>query len=64
MGLWTKEQLRAFIKENNLVIAQDAQNALKNLFAETIQEMLEAEMDTHLGDELHEKAEKTCDQFP
>ncbi|WP_148277872.1 oxidoreductase, partial [Paenibacillus popilliae] len=24
MGLWTKEQLRAFIKENNLVTAQDA----------------------------------------
>ena len=29
MGLWTKQQLRAFIKENNLVTAQDAQNALK-----------------------------------
>lgn len=59
MGLWTKEQLRAFINENKLVTAQDAQNALKNLFAETIQEMLEAEMDTHLGYEKHEKAEKT-----
>lgn len=35
MGLWSKEQLRAFIKENNLVTAQDAQNALKDLFAET-----------------------------
>lgn len=40
MGLWTKEQLRAFIKENKLVTAQDAQNALKDLFAETIQERL------------------------
>jgi putative transposase len=49
MGLWTKEQLRQFIKENKLVTAQDAQNALKDLFAATIQEMLEAEMDTHLG---------------
>jgi len=39
MGLWSKEQLRAFIKENNLVTAQDAQNALKDLFAETLQEM-------------------------
>lgn len=54
MGLWTKEQLRAFIKENKLVTAQDAQSALKELFAETIQEMLEAEMDTHLGYEKHE----------
>ncbi|MGC6590591.1 oxidoreductase, partial [Paenibacillus sp. Dod16] len=24
MGLWTKQQLREFIKENNLVSAQDA----------------------------------------
>ncbi|MGG3471611.1 IS256 family transposase [Neobacillus pocheonensis] len=58
MGLWTKEQLRAFIKENKLVTAQDASNALKNLFAETIQEMLEAEMDTHLGYEKHDTTNK------
>lgn len=60
MGLWTKEQLRAFIKENKLVSAQDAQNALKDLFAETIQEMLEAEMDTHLGYQKYEKTDKTA----
>ncbi|SDT15123.1 Transposase (or an inactivated derivative) [Paenibacillaceae bacterium GAS479] len=54
MGLWTKEQLRAFIKENKLVSAQDAQNALKDLFAETLQEMLEVEMDTHLGYSKHD----------
>ncbi|QHW35474.1 IS256 family transposase (plasmid) [Paenibacillus rhizovicinus] len=59
MGLWTKEQLRQFIKENKLVTAQDAQNTLKDLFAETIQEMLEAEMDTHLGYEKHEVKSKT-----
>lgn len=60
MGLWTKEQLRSFIKENKLVTAQDAQNALKELFAETLQEMLEAELDTHLGYEKHEvKAKMT-----
>lgn len=58
MGLWSKEQLRAFIKENKLVTAQDAQNALKDLFAETIQEMLEAEMDTHLGYEKHDIQQK------
>jgi len=34
------------------------QNALKDLFAETIQEMLEAEMDTHLGYEKHEVKNK------
>lgn len=59
MGLMSKEQLRQFIKENKLVTAQDAQNALKELFAETIQEMLEAEMDTHLGYEKHEVKKKS-----
>jgi putative transposase len=58
MGLLSKEQLRAFIKENKLVTAQDAQNALKDLFAETLQEMLEAEMDTHLGYEKHDTQAK------
>lgn len=58
MGLWTKEQLRAFIKENKLVSAQDAQNALKELFAETLQEMLEAELDTQLGYEKHDVQNK------
>jgi transposase-like protein len=45
----SKEQLRQFIKENNLKSAQDVQNALKDLFAETLQEMLEAELDDNLG---------------
>ncbi|MHB1420850.1 MAG: transposase, partial [Bacillota bacterium] len=49
MRLLSKEQLRQFIKENNLKSAQDAQNALKEMFAETLQEMLEAELDDSLG---------------
>lgn len=48
-GTLDKEQLRAFIKENKLVTVLDAQNALKELFAETIQEMLNAELDAYLG---------------
>lgn len=59
MAFLTKQQLREFIKENNLVTAQDAQNALKELFAETLQEMLEAEMDIHLGYEKHDSKNKT-----
>lgn len=57
--LWTKEQLRAFIKENNLVSAADAQAALKELFKDTLQEMLEAELDTDLGYSKSEKAGKS-----
>ncbi|MEK3964569.1 transposase [Paenibacillus odorifer] len=37
----TKQQVREFIKESNLVSANNEQNALKDLFKETIQEMLE-----------------------
>jgi putative transposase len=57
--LWSKEQLRAFIKENNLVTANDAQKALKELFKDTLQEMLEAELETDLGYEKHEKTGKS-----
>jgi putative transposase len=46
--------LREFIKESNWVSAKNEQNALKDLFTKTIQEMLEAEMDTHLGYGKHE----------
>ncbi|MNW48238.1 hypothetical protein D3C74_255960 [compost metagenome] len=51
MGLWSKQLLREFIKENNLVTAQNA-------FAEIIQEMLVAEMDTHSGYEKHDMKAK------
>lgn len=49
MGLMSKDQLRQFIKQNNLKSATDVQNALKEIFAETLQEMLEAELDDNLG---------------
>lgn len=49
MGLLSKEQLRALIKEKNLVTASDVQEMLKEMFSETLQEILEAELDTELG---------------
>lgn len=49
MGLLSKEQLRELIKEKHLVTADDVQNMLKEMFAETLQEILEAELDTELG---------------
>lgn len=49
MGLLSKDQLRELIKEKHLVTADDVQNMLKEMFAETLQEMLEAELDTELG---------------
>ncbi|OME06165.1 hypothetical protein BSK60_32905 [Paenibacillus odorifer] len=54
--------MREFIKDSNLVSAKNEQNALKDLFTETIQEMLEAEMDTHLGYGKHEVRAKHTKQ--
>lgn len=58
MALLSKEQLRQFIKENNLKSALDVQNTLKELFAETLQEMLEAELDDSLGYEKNDSQNK------
>lgn len=58
MSLLTKEQLRGFIKENNLQTVPDIYNALKELFKDTLQEMLEAELSTNLGYEKYEKKDK------
>ncbi|WP_337999095.1 transposase [Desulforamulus hydrothermalis] len=42
------------MKENNLKSVIDIQNALKELFADTLQEMLEAELDESLGYEKND----------
>ena len=49
MGVLSKEQIRELIKEKQLVTAQDVQEMLKEMFVDTLQEMLEAELDTELG---------------
>ena len=41
--------LRFFIQEYNVSNSNDVQNMLKDLFAGTIQEMLDSEMEDHLG---------------
>lgn len=41
--------VRAFIKENNFKTVGDTQQALKELFKDTIQEMLEAELEADLS---------------
>lgn len=56
--LVSRAELKQFIKENNLRTTEDVQSVLKDLFAETLQEMLEAEMDTTLGYEKNETQNK------
>lgn len=54
MGLIPKEQLRQWIQEKNMKSMEDVQSAIKELFADTIQEMLEAELETELGYAKHD----------
>jgi putative transposase len=49
MSLSRKNFIKQLIKENDIRSTKDIQEALKELFADTIQEMLEAELDDHLG---------------
>ena len=58
MARFNKEQVKAFVKDNNLKTMEDVQSALKELFAETLQSMLEAELDTELGYEKHDVKSK------
>lgn len=56
--LFSKDQLKQFIKENQIETTGDIQRALRDLFKETLQAMLEAEMDHHLGYEKHDDKNK------
>ena len=56
--MMSKEQIKQWIKEKNMKFVDDVQSALKDLFAETIQEMLEAEMESSLGYAKHDMKNK------
>ncbi|WP_216675696.1 hypothetical protein [Brevibacillus sp. HB1.3] len=45
----SKEQIKQWIKEKNMKSVDAVKSALKELFAETIQEMLEGEIESTLG---------------
>ena len=48
--------IRGLFEEYNIETAEDIQEALKDLLSGTIQEMMEAEMDDHLGYEKYERS--------
>ena len=58
MELVSRKQIRQYIKDGNLKDLNDVQAMIKELFASTMQEMLEAEMDTHLGYAKHDTKNK------
>jgi transposase-like protein len=57
----SKEQLRQFIRENDLKSTEDVQTALRDLFASTMQEMLAAELETALGYATHDTKNQATD---
>jgi len=56
--IMSQEQVKQFIKDNDIQSVEDIQNVLKDMFAEALEGMLEAKMDTHLGYQKHEDAKK------
>lgn len=57
----SKELLRNYIKEQNFKTSNDVLAAMKEMFADVLQEALEAEMDTHLGYDRYDVSEKSTD---
>ncbi|ADU75052.1 transposase mutator type [Acetivibrio thermocellus DSM 1313] len=58
-----KELIRNLISEYNITSAKDLQEALKDLLGDTIQNMLEAELDEHLGYEKYESTEEAKSNY-
>lgn len=54
-----KKFLKEFIEQNNITTAKDIQEALKDMFKDTLQEMLEAELTSQIG---HDKYEYTDEE--
>lgn len=52
-----RDIIRMLLQEYNIESAQDIQDALKDLLGGTIKEMMEAEMDDHLGYEKSERSD-------
>lgn len=61
MGLFTDDQIKQFIKENNLKTTADVQEALKEMFGKTLQKMLEAELKNELGYSRYDYRNKKTD---
>lgn len=61
MSKVSKELLRSYIKEQNFKSSNDVLVAMKEMFADVLQETLEAEMDTHLGYDRYDVSEKSTD---
>lgn len=58
-----KKFLKEFIEQNNITTARDIQEALKDMFKDTLQEMLEAELTSQIGHEKYEYTENEKENY-
>jgi len=58
-----KELISRLIEEYNIKTAKDLQETLKDLLGDTLQNMLEAELDEHLGYEKYESTQETKSNY-
>ena len=58
MSMLSKDQIKEMIQQYDIKTTDDIKNAFKDIFGETVQEIMEAELDTHLGYEKHSKENK------
>ena len=56
--LFSKEQLRSLIQEENIKTTDDIQRVLKEMFGDVLQEALDAELGHNLGYEKNDTAGK------
>lgn len=54
-----KNIIQGLLQEYDIETAEDIQDALKDLLSETIQSMMESEMNNHLGYERYERSDET-----
>ena len=55
--------IKEFINQNNITTAKDIEESLKNMFKDALQEMLEAEMSSHLGHEKYEYTDENKNNY-
>lgn len=58
MSFSKDELIKILAKDPNIKTAEDIQNVLKDLFGRLLQQMLEGEMDEHLGYAKHDYQNK------
>lgn len=58
-----RKLIKEFINQNNITTAKDIEEALKNMFKDTLQEMLEAELTTQLGYNKYEYTDEAKQNY-